>query len=146
MTAFNIDSFTTSGAPDLAFGTRGEITTTFPHTTLGARATTVRVEPPGTSWSAAGPLFRTEDRDSMMAAFDPFDYEDVAEHAGAIVGTLRSGQMPRDGAWPAAHVDKLQQLIAGEGASMCRGRRASRPCARAGRWPGRRRTRGDWHV
>jgi hypothetical protein len=28
MTAFNIDRFTTSGAPDLAFGTRGEITTT----------------------------------------------------------------------------------------------------------------------
>jgi hypothetical protein len=54
MTAFNIDRFTTSGAPDLAFGTRGEITTTFPQTTFGARATTVLVEPPGTSWSAAG--------------------------------------------------------------------------------------------
>jgi len=40
------------------------------------------------------PLFRTKDRDSMMAAFDLFDYEDVAEHADAIVGTLRSGQMP----------------------------------------------------
>jgi hypothetical protein len=51
MTAFNIDRFTTSGAPDLAFGTWGEITTTFPQTTLGARATTV---PPGTSWSAVG--------------------------------------------------------------------------------------------
>jgi hypothetical protein len=54
MTAFNIGRFTTSGAPDLAFGTRGEITTTFPQTTLGARATTVLIEPPGTSWSAAG--------------------------------------------------------------------------------------------
>jgi hypothetical protein len=64
------------------------------------------------------PLFRTRDRDSMMAAFDLFDYEDVAEHADAIVGTLRSGQMPRDGAWPAAQVDQLQQWIAGEGASM----------------------------
>jgi hypothetical protein len=40
--------------PDLAFGTRGEITTTFPQATLGARATTVLVEPPRTSWSAAG--------------------------------------------------------------------------------------------
>jgi hypothetical protein len=54
MTAFNIDRFTISGAPDLAFGTRGEISTTFPQTTLGARATTVPAEPPGTSWSAAG--------------------------------------------------------------------------------------------
>jgi hypothetical protein len=45
----------------------------------------------------------------MMAAFDLFDYEDVAEHADVIVGTLRSGQMPCDGAWPAAQVDKLQQ-------------------------------------
>jgi hypothetical protein len=63
----------------------------------------------------------------MMAAFDLFDYEDVAEHADAIVGTLRSGQMPRDGAWPAAQVDKLQQWIAGEGAPMCCDRRASQP-------------------
>jgi hypothetical protein len=54
MTAFNIDRFTTSGASDLAFGTGGEITTTFPQTALGARATTVLVEPPRTSWSAAG--------------------------------------------------------------------------------------------
>ena len=57
------------------------------------------------------PLFRAKDRDSMMAAFDLFDYADVAEHAGAIVGALRSGQMPCDGAWPASQVDKLQQWI-----------------------------------
>jgi hypothetical protein len=79
------------------------------------------------------PLFRTKDRDSMMAAFDLFDYEDVAEHAVAIVGTLRSGQMPCEGAWPAAQVDKLQQWITGEGASMCCDRRASRPSVRADR-------------
>jgi hypothetical protein len=54
MTAFNIDRFTTSGAPDPAFGTRGMITTTFPDRRLGARATTVLAGPPGTSWSAAG--------------------------------------------------------------------------------------------
>ena len=57
------------------------------------------------------PLFRAKDRDSMMAAFDLFDYADVAEHAGAIVGALRSGQMPCDGAWPAAQADKRQQRI-----------------------------------
>jgi hypothetical protein len=57
------------------------------------------------------PLFRGKDRDSMMAAFDLFDYEDVAEHADAIVGSVRSGQMPCDGAWPDADVDKLQHWI-----------------------------------
>jgi hypothetical protein len=57
------------------------------------------------------PLFRAKDRDSMMAAFDLFDYGDVADNADAIVGALRSGQMPCDGAWPAGQVDKLQQWI-----------------------------------
>jgi hypothetical protein len=75
-------------------------------------------------------LLRTKDRDSMMAALDLFDYEDAAEHAEAIVGMLRSGQMPCDGAWPAAQVDKLQQWITGEGASMCCDRRASQPSVR----------------
>ena len=57
------------------------------------------------------PLLRAKDRDSMMAAFDLFDYTDVVEHADAIVGALSSGQMPCDGAWPAAQVGKLQQWI-----------------------------------
>jgi hypothetical protein len=57
------------------------------------------------------PLFRTKDRDSMQSAFDLFDYADVAEHADAIVGALRSGKMPCDGAWPASQVEKLQQWI-----------------------------------
>ena len=57
------------------------------------------------------PLFRAKDRDSMMQAFDLFDYDDVVENANAIVGTLRSGQMPCDGAWPVGQVDTLQQWI-----------------------------------
>ena len=57
------------------------------------------------------PLFRTKDRDSMMQAFDLFDYDDVVENADAIAGSLRSGQMPCDGAWPADQVDRLQQWI-----------------------------------
>ncbi len=57
------------------------------------------------------PLFRDKDRDSMLTAFDLFDYTDVAEHADAIVGALRSGRMPCDGAWPAARVDQVQQWI-----------------------------------
>jgi hypothetical protein len=57
------------------------------------------------------PLFRTKDRDSMLRAFDLFDYDDVVAHADAIVGSLRSGKMPCDGAWPAAQVDRLQQWV-----------------------------------
>ena len=57
------------------------------------------------------PLFRDKDRDSMLQAFDLFDYEDVVEHADAILGSLRSGKMPCDGAWPDAQVDKLRQWI-----------------------------------
>jgi hypothetical protein len=57
------------------------------------------------------PLFRAKDRDSMLQAFDLFDYDDVVDRADDIVASLRSGQMPCDGAWPAADVDKLQQWI-----------------------------------
>ena len=57
------------------------------------------------------PLFRDKDRNSMMAAFDLFDYADVAKNADAIVGSLRTGQMPCDGAWTASQVDVLQQWI-----------------------------------
>ena len=57
------------------------------------------------------PLFREKDRDSMLKAFDLFDHADVARHADAIVGAVRSGKMPCDGAWPASRVDKLQQWI-----------------------------------
>jgi hypothetical protein len=57
------------------------------------------------------PLFRTKDRESMLQAFDLFDYEDVVEHANDIVGSLRSGKMPCDGAWADSQVDKLQHWI-----------------------------------
>ena len=57
------------------------------------------------------PLFREKDRASMLAHFDLFDRDDVAEHSTAIVGALRRGEMPCDGAWPPAQVDTLQQWI-----------------------------------
>ena len=57
------------------------------------------------------PLFREKDRGAMMQAFDLFDYADVSDNADAIVGSVRSGQMPCDGAWPDADVEKLQQWI-----------------------------------
>ena len=57
------------------------------------------------------PLFREKDRDSMRSAFDLFDYDDVAQHADAILGALRSGKMPCDGAWPASQVETVQRWI-----------------------------------
>ena len=57
------------------------------------------------------PMFRQKDRDSMLQAFDLFDYDDVVENARKIARSLRSGQMPCDGAWSGEQVDKLQQWI-----------------------------------
>lgn len=50
------------------------------------------------------PLFREEDRSSMEWAFDLWSYEDVSEHADAILEKLQEGAMPCDGAWPAERV------------------------------------------
>ncbi|HEY6494620.1 MAG TPA: hypothetical protein VIZ43_15195 [Trebonia sp.] len=47
----------------------------------------------------------------MRSAFDLFDYADVAAHADAIVGAVRSGNMPCDGAWPADRVATFQRWI-----------------------------------
>jgi hypothetical protein len=57
------------------------------------------------------PFFREKDRESMLRAFDLFDYSDVAGHADAIVAALRSGKMPCDGAWPSSQVEALQRWI-----------------------------------
>jgi len=57
------------------------------------------------------PLFREKDHDSMRSAFDLFDYTDVSQHADAILGALRSGKMPCDGAWPASQVETLERWI-----------------------------------
>ncbi|MEU5991487.1 hypothetical protein ABZ806_21165 [Spirillospora sp. NPDC047418] len=57
------------------------------------------------------PLFRAKDRNAMLARFDLFDHADVARHADAIIGSLLSGRMPCDGAWPEEHLATLQQWI-----------------------------------
>ncbi len=57
------------------------------------------------------PLFRTHDRDSMRSHFDLWSYDDVSTHADAIVGRVRAGTMPCDGAWPDAKVDVFQRWI-----------------------------------
>jgi CDGSH-type Zn-finger protein/truncated hemoglobin YjbI len=46
------------------------------------------------------PLFREHDRKSMEFAFDLWSYDDVQAHAPRILGRLKSGSMPCDGAWP----------------------------------------------
>lgn len=55
------------------------------------------------------PLFRERDRQSMSFAFDLSSYEDVRSRAGDILGRLRDGSMPCDGAWPAARVEVFQR-------------------------------------
>jgi hypothetical protein len=57
------------------------------------------------------PLFRERDRESMKRAFDLWSYDDVAQNSDAIVGRLRDGSMPCDGAWPPEQVDVVQRWI-----------------------------------
>jgi truncated hemoglobin YjbI len=58
------------------------------------------------------PLFRELDRSSMRGAFDLWSLDDVSEHADAILGRLRSGTMPCDGAWPAERLAVLERWVA----------------------------------
>jgi len=55
------------------------------------------------------PLFRERDQQSMHSHFDLWSYEDVSEHADAILARLQDGSMPCDGAWPQARVDVFQR-------------------------------------
>jgi hypothetical protein len=57
------------------------------------------------------PLFRAEDQESMAWAFDLFSYEDVREHASAILDRLREGSMPCDGEWPEEDVRRFERWI-----------------------------------
>ena len=57
------------------------------------------------------PLFRAADRQSMSFAFDLWSADDVSQHAEAILGRIRAGTMPCDGAWPAAKIDVLQRWV-----------------------------------
>lgn len=57
------------------------------------------------------PLFREVDRQSMRFAFDLWAYDDVADHADAILGRVQAGTMPCDGAWPAERLDVLRRWV-----------------------------------
>jgi hypothetical protein len=59
------------------------------------------------------PHFRERDRRSMTFAFDLWDYQDVADHAAEILGRLRDGSMPCDGAWPDERIDLFQRWVDG---------------------------------
>ena len=58
-------------------------------------------------------LFRPKDQQSMLRHFDLWSYDDVSAHADAILGRLRAGNMPCDGAWPDASVALFQRWIDG---------------------------------
>jgi hypothetical protein len=55
------------------------------------------------------PMFRERDQRAMQRHFDLWSYDDVDQHAQAILARLRAGTMPCDGAWPEAQVDLFQR-------------------------------------
>jgi hypothetical protein len=55
------------------------------------------------------PLFRSVDYESMAWAFDLSSYDDVKDHAAAILERLREGSMPCDGVWPEEQVERFQR-------------------------------------
>lgn len=57
------------------------------------------------------PLFRETDRESMRTSFDLWSYDDVKEHADAILGVLEAGAMPCDGAWPEDRVETFRRWV-----------------------------------
>jgi hypothetical protein len=58
------------------------------------------------------PLFRERDRTSMRFAFDLWAYDDVSQHADAILGAVKTGSMPCDGAWTPEQVEIVERWIA----------------------------------
>ncbi len=57
------------------------------------------------------PLFRENDRDEMMFAFDLWDYSDVRAHAEDILERLGDGSMPCDGEWPEEQIVLFERWI-----------------------------------
>jgi hypothetical protein len=57
------------------------------------------------------PLFRERDRRSMRFAFDLWSHDDVARNSDAILGRLRDGTMPCDGAWPDEQIAAFEAWV-----------------------------------
>jgi hypothetical protein len=47
----------------------------------------------------------------MRSDFDLWSYDDVTEHADAILGVLEAGSMPCDGAWPEDQVATFRRWV-----------------------------------
>jgi hypothetical protein len=58
------------------------------------------------------PLFRGEDRSSMLKAFDLWSYANVVAPQDAILDQVRAGHMRCDRAWPASRVSLLGRWVA----------------------------------
>lgn len=67
---------------------------------------------PGFAADVAG-LFRPDDRTSMLFRFDLHRYEDVRDHATAILARLEDGTMPCDQAWPPERIAVFRRWIDG---------------------------------
>jgi hypothetical protein len=57
------------------------------------------------------PLFRESDKESMVFAFDLWDYHDVSTHAQDILERLTEGSMPCDGEWPDERIAQFRRWI-----------------------------------
>ena len=57
------------------------------------------------------PLFRESDKESMVFAFDLWDYHDVSTHAQDILERLTEGSMPCDGEWPEEHIAQFRRWV-----------------------------------
>jgi hypothetical protein len=55
------------------------------------------------------PLFRDEDREEMLWAFDLFDESDVRANADIILERLERGDMPCDQAWTPVSIARFRQ-------------------------------------
>ena len=49
----------------------------------------------------------------MLSAFDLWSYDDVSEHADAILDQVQAGTMPCDGAWSKEQVDLFRRWAEG---------------------------------
>lgn len=57
------------------------------------------------------PLFREDDQKAMEYVFDLWDYDDVREHAEAILEQVESGSMPCDETWDKAKVETFRSWM-----------------------------------
>ena len=70
-------------------------------------------EPPPSFERDIGLLFRAEDVDSMLFAFDLRSCDNVRENADEILERLEDGSMPCDEIWPQTQIERFRAWIAG---------------------------------